>query len=713
MKIKILYLVVLLFTINNFGQTSQCGAIVNTSFDVDGALPTGWTEYNTSGRVSVDAGRLKLDYTTDKPAVYHTFDAVTDNFSYAFDVAATRNYVNCNMNLISSTGKYLASVTFALNSNLNIQYATSMAAGIPGSYSGSLIPSNFVTNTTYSISLNADFAHQKINFYNNGVLMAADIPFLETTQEVAKIDIQLNYMYNNEGRFFFDNISLLSGAANRLALTNNVAAAETLVGSASIGNKYNQYPQSVYDSFQLAITNAKAVLADCNSASNTIDNTLSDLQTAQDVFTNSRVNNPVIKIYEGYNFSGEEHQIYCGYYNGTLGTYDDWGVSFTLEKGYMVTFAESINGKGVSKVYVAAETNLRINLPENLQKKVSFIRVCPWNEIHKKGLGAKGDDVVAALNNSWYYNWGTTGEAIGSAEFVPNQWGGGTVEKAISLGERMDISHYMAFNEPDNDDQSNMTVDNAIIKYENLLASGLRLGSPAVTDGAAGAAWRDEFMTKAEEKGLRVDYIVVHYYKKSTPTGFYNWLKAIYDKWKRPIWIKEFNYGATWVANKPTTNEAASEGLESYINMLDATPFVERYAVFTWQPDQPVYSLMAVRNPITLSASGIMYRDHVSPIAYTQEIYEQGTPLSVIKNSKSPNVLLFNTIVSDGSFNLIYSDEFENSEIELTIYNTSGQLVKKVSDSRTRIDVSTFSSGVYFIKIASDLGNFDGKIIVP
>jgi hypothetical protein len=134
--------------------------------------------------------------------------------------------------------------------------------------------------------------------------------------------------------------------------------------------------------------------------------------------------------------------------------------------------------------------------------------------------------------------------------------------------------------------------------------------------------------------------------------------------------------------------------------------------VFTWQPDKPIYSLMTVRNPVTLSSSGIMYRDHQSPIAYTQEIYEQGEVLSVEDNSISSEFLIYPSVIENGIFNLKYSSEFKNESIELTIYNTAGQLVKKVSDSTTKIDVSKLSSGLYFVKIDSDLGYFTKKIII-
>ncbi|MFB9056110.1 glycosyl hydrolase [Mariniflexile ostreae] len=703
-------LTAILFSFCGFAQTTPCGTVINNTFDADGTLPNGWTEYNTSGRVTVKDGKLKFDHNATMPSAYCAFTPTSSNSAFSFDVSASRNSVNCQIHLISSMGKYLSSIAVGIDT-ATIKYATTMEGGVPSGFVDGLPVKNFPTNTIFTLSTQVDFTTNKVNFYNNGELVFANASFLEDAKDIAKIDIQLMYMYANNGQFYFDNISLLNGDENRLLLTGNVALAENKISTVTIGNKYEQYSQTSVDAFEQVINDTNAVLDNCEATSAEVDNAILNLQDAQEDFKTAQVNDPVLKLYSGYNFSGEEHEMYCGFYNGTLAEYDDWAVSFTLEKGYMVTFAENINGTGVSKVYVASNANLSINLPENLQQKASFIRVSPWNDIHKKGIGAKGTDVVASLNNSWYYNWGTSGEAVGNAEFVPNQWGSGSIEKAISLGERMDITHYMAFNEPDNSDQSNMTVDKAIEKYSDLLASGLRLGSPAVTDGSKGAAWRDEFMTKAEAAGLRVDYIVVHYYKKTSAQGFYNWLKAIHDKWQRPIWIKEFNYGATWT-DQPASNEAARDGLQAYMNMLDVTSFIERYAVFTWQPDKPVYSLMAVRNPITLSSSGIMYHDHQSPIAYTQEVYEQGPSLSVNLNSKSDGVSVIPSLIKNGVLNVDYSEVIEKNDVKLNIYNFTGQLVKNVIGSQSQINVSSLSSGIYIVKIELGARSFVQKIII-
>ena len=60
--------------------------------------------------------------------------------------------------------------------------------------------------------------------------------------------------------------------------------------------------------------------------------------------------------------------------------------SFTLNRGYMVTFAQNSDGTGKSKVYIASEERIEINqLPSFLNNDISFIRVVPWNWVSKKG----------------------------------------------------------------------------------------------------------------------------------------------------------------------------------------------------------------------------------------------------------------------------------------------------------------------------------------
>ena len=720
---KLLYAIALLFAINNFAQTNSCGTSVNETFDVAGPLPVGWTEYNTSGRVTVEGGKLKFNHNASMPSVYHTFDPTSSDATFSFDVSASRNSVNCQIHLISSTGKYLASTAVGIGP-ATIKYATTMEGGVPGTFVTGTPAGSFPTNTVFTLATKINFTTKKVDFYNNGVLVFGDVPFLEAAEDVAKIDIQLIYMYSNSGQFYFDNITLLSGTENRLLLTSNVTAAESEISSAKIGDKYNQYSQSSVDAFQLAINNSKAVLANCSSTSTSINNSNAELQTAQGVFANSRINNPVLKLYKGYDFTGDKHDVYCGYYNGGLGVYDDWAVSFTLEKGYMATFAQDVNGLGVSKVYVAQDSAIEINLPAALQKTISFIRVSPWYPVGKKGsLGDVKWTTADNYNTTWYYNWGLTPtNQTSEAQFVPMSWSRSddrtSLEKMAGIGQNMSFNHLMAFNEPDNSAQSNMTVAQALEAYPKLLASGLRLGAPGVeniqysstTDTFNEDSWIKEFMDGCVARGYRVDFIPAHDYVRRSKSSFIQRFKGLHDRYNLPIWVTEYNYGNPNMGSADLTVEQGYTNIKGLTEALEAADFVERY---NWYYFFGASSGIGGMTNNELNITGQFYRDLQSPApSYVQEVYEQGAPLSVDANSISSKVLIYPRLVTNGVLNLIYSDDVTSSNIEVSIYNSMGQLIKIVSDSRSKIDVNTLSTGVYVVKIKSDLGNFAGKIII-
>ena len=423
-----------------------------------------------------------------------------------------------------------------------------------------------------------------------------------------------------------------------------------------------------------------------------------------------------LKLYSGYNFTGEKADLVNGMYDGTLGNFDNKAVSFVLEKGFMATFAQDKLGAGVSKVYIAADTKLQLNLPAALQKTISFVRVSPWFNTSKKGAGGKSADVMAALNLSWFYDWGAQDVSTNTMEYVVMNWGGGLNQTNVSSwGNKMNLNHHLAFNEPDGANQANMTVDDAIIQYELLTASGLRLGAPACTDGAKGATWRDDFMTKAIAKGLRIDFIPVHYYKRTNAASFYSWLKVIYDKYKLPLWVTEFNYGS--ITDPELTVAEVETGVRAYVNMLDSARIIERYGIFTWQPPYTL-SLMSVRTPVTLNSTGIFYRDRVSPKAYRQEVYPQGPELpNAINPLQATNLSLsaWPNPVKDGLLNFTISDDKQVTQISVAIFDFTGRKLIENSimrDNSYSIDVSSLSKGIYTARIVTKGKSGNVKFVV-
>jgi autotransporter-associated beta strand protein len=237
---------------------------------------------------------------------------------------------------------------------------------------------------------------------------------------------------------------------------------------------------------------------------------------------------------------------------------------------------------------------------------------------------------------NWWYDWNIDQSSSRDLEYVgikqqPN-WPG-LSQNWQSLG----INTVLGYNEPDNSTQdayNNLTppgsVTNAVARLPDQLATGLRVGSPATTDGGR-SSWLYPFVSQADAAGYRVDFVAIHYYwawDPSDPTGaanqMYNFLLDIWNNTHRPIWITEWNNGANWTDNSPypvPTYAQQQACISAMINMLESTPFVERYALYNWVEDNR--SLVTSSN--TVSPAGTIYSNLVSSLSYFQAMPNNGT----------------------------------------------------------------------------------------
>ena len=190
---------------------------------------------------------------------------------------------------------------------------------------------------------------------------------------------------------------------------------------------------------------------------------------------------------------------------------------------------------------------------------------------------------------SWYYDWGATPNGIATPAgvgFVPMIWGASDVTAATLDQVKSEGNVLLCFNEPDLSSQANMSVTQALDLWPQLEATGMTLGSPAVSSGAATpGGWLDQFMAGAKARGYRVNFITVHWYGGDFETTaavqqLESYLQAIYDRYHLPIWVTEFaltNYGAT--VTFPTEAQQAAF-LTAATSMLDGLSYVQRYAWF-------------------------------------------------------------------------------------------------------------------------------------
>jgi RNA polymerase sigma factor (sigma-70 family) len=197
---------------------------------------------------------------------------------------------------------------------------------------------------------------------------------------------------------------------------------------------------------------------------------------------------------------------------------------------------------------------------------------------------------LAASGASWYYDWGATPGGItapSSASFVPMIWGGSDVTAATLDQVKSEGDVLLGFNEPDQSGQANMTVAQALGLWPQLEATGMTLGSPAVSSGAATpGGWLDQFMTGAKARGYRVNFITVHWYGGDFSTGpavqqLETYLQAIYNQYHLPIWLTEFAL-TSYAGPTPTFPTEAQQAafLSAATEMLDGLPYVQRYAWF-------------------------------------------------------------------------------------------------------------------------------------
>ena len=183
-------------------------------------------------------------------------------------------------------------------------------------------------------------------------------------------------------------------------------------------------------------------------------------------------------------------------------------------------------------------------------------------------------------------------------------------------------THLLGYNEQDRPDQAKMSVGDAIHSWPDLLATGLRLGAPAPSDGGLG--WLYEFVDKADAAGLRVDFVPVHYYRavadpddaKGAADQLYRYLKGVHDRMKRPLWITEWDNGANWTTAPDPTLKQQKAAIAAMIKMLDDTPFVEPYALYNWVEE--VRHVQSTDGKLT--PAGDVYRDKVSPVSYIQAL---------------------------------------------------------------------------------------------
>lgn len=262
------------------------------------------------------------------------------------------------------------------------------------------------------------------------------------------------------------------------------------------------------------------------------------------------------------------------------------------------------------------------------------------------------------MNPNWYYTWGRTPRAGAFGEFIPMAWSGSAVTNPTAFAELTSQSseYILGFNEPERANQANMTVAQAISLWPQLMASGKKLVSPAVSDDAAGRAWIAEFMSEATRLNLRVDAIAMHWYGDVRPTNAYTAFLSRVDHFhntytlngdKLPIWVTEFG-GIDWTGGvDPVTREDNRRFLAGALPGLDSRAHVHRYAWFQW--NYPEVAL-GEGTPFTPTPGGDLYNGRTYATGQTVTLTgDEGTDTFYMRGG---------TIQGAGSLKTIRSIDF-------------------------------------------------------
>lgn len=200
----------------------------------------------------------------------------------------------------------------------------------------------------------------------------------------------------------------------------------------------------------------------------------------------------------------------------------------------MVCLATQGDGTGYSRVFIADKADKKINLPsvsKPLNGRVSYIRISKWNDVIKRGwAGFWSNDVQEKFKTGWAYNWDASiHDDWVDREYVTQHhhegWPG--IE---DVGNNSGSANILGNNEPDNkadDKEQDIDVKNVLANWPKMMATGRRLGSPAV---AGDYNWLYEFIDSVDARGWRCDFIAVHaYWYKISRAGRASWKVSVND----------------------------------------------------------------------------------------------------------------------------------------------------------------------------------------
>lgn len=385
--------------------------------------------------------------------------------------------------------------------------------------------------------------------------------------------------------------------------------------------------------------------------------------------------------------------------------------SFKLKRGYMAVLATGTKGSGYSRVYVADHADLSVALPTALDQRVSSVNIRPWNYVSKKGLAGGTSSQQTSLNATWTYNWNCNQWSTQDVEYIP-------IKQHIywpswsDINQRRGSSAVLGYNEPEHSEQHTSskcscggTIDEwaAYTHVSEALESGMRIGSPSPTD----ASWLKTYMGYVDNMKARCDFAAYHAYwgtsEANGSSGWYSRLKSLYDNTKRPIWITEWAIGASWITTySPSSYTEYRDKLIDVVEMLERTPFIERYSYYMFDTGGTNGYMRALfYDEGGLTPAGEAYKKVVSTFAYNADY--QPVPNWWAPSAQTPTLT---GGLSDGKYNLIVTNPNGDATAQIKVekkVSSSTWTTLKTDTNRSGFESATLTYPLSGIEIGTDV----------
>lgn len=426
-----------------------------------------------------------------------------------------------------------------------------------------------------------------------------------------------------------------------------------------------------------------------------------------------------LTVYTGTDCTGETAQYGVGNRVSLRGNAMNNNIrSFTLKRGYMVCFMTRADGTGYSRVFIADSEDKTVNLPAILSGTISALRVQQWNDSGKKGYAGNAVDANTALKTTWCYNWDAGVNVWADREYVTQHhhegWPG-----IADVGNNGTSANILGNNEPDNvnDDREQVnTVEEVLATWPQMMATGRRLGSPAMSGDLN---WLYRFIDSIDARGWRCDFVVMHCYWYSDWSSWLNTLRTVHNRTKRPIWITEMNYGANWTgwpAGDDRSGSDANFAIEKQhfapvVDGLEATDWLERYAVYNWVQDcRSVYlngKLTPMGEYYAAKETGIAYNPAYEVVPTMPKCYDPDNLVAVYNKDDATTTLTWHD----------YNGEYNRSmlierRVSSSLWETVAEITPKEEEADYEYTDTTSPYGtVYRIHIAdaSGRGRYTGE----